>query len=225
MNLPKLFVAIGIAFILTSFLSSTLITFYKPPKIDLSQCSSLRFGDNCEDIIEQQCGKYPTDYNGLRSIYYKCQSQVYSSSEYQDCTKNSQSSYESCIVKEKSKFETYQIIFYLILVITGIIIITLGFLLISEESIGAGLIGGGALTVFFSYLYSLLASFVSSFTSALTGVLSGYVGFNPELTGAVVSETATKTPAISYLNIIFLFITLIILILFAHFRLEKKDEK
>lgn len=218
MDLPKLIVAIGIALVLTSFLNSAVSTLYKPPKIELTKCTTSIYSDNCKNIITQRCGAFPTDPN-LRKAYYTCESEAYSSQEYLDCRSSQQSDYQTCVEEEKGKLETYQIVYYLILGIISIIVIIIGFFILTEESIGTGLIGGGVLTVLLAYVYALFAVFTSSLASAM----SGFIGLSPELTGAVVSETTSKTPTISYFNIIFLLIALIILIFFAHFKLERRS--
>ena len=123
MELSKFVVALGIAFILTSFLNSALSNFYKPPKIDLSFCTP-SYSNECADFISKKCGS-PSYTDGT---YFDCSSKVYSSQEYIDCQTRSQNSYKNCIKEQTSGTQNYQIIYYIILALLGILVIIVGFL-------------------------------------------------------------------------------------------------
>jgi len=256
MDLAKLVVAVGIALVLASFLNSTISTFYKPPKYDLSCSGSL---GGCDDLIKTQCGKSPSggvlgeDVNS----YYDCQSRVYSSQEYRDCSKNSKNNQQTCLEKQKSSLENYQIIYYIILIFSAIALIILGFFLLHEESIGVGFIGGGVLitigAIFFSSIAILTASLFGAFSglgglvgglspgleqqtvpdATLDGIDTGLSEIDNSLndseldsiiTGEAIYDVNKNTSTLSYLNIICLLIVLIILVLFAHFKLEKRND-
>ncbi len=191
MDLAKLVVAVGIAFILAFFLSSTISTFYKPPKSDLSCLGSL---GSCDDLIKTQCGKSPSGRLGEDvNSYYNCESRVYSSQEYKDCSKNSKNNQQTCLEKQKSGLENYQITYYIILIFSAIVLIILGFFLLHEESIGVGFIGGGVLITIGAIFFSTIAILL---TASLFGAFSGLGG----LTGGLSPELDQQFGADGALN-------------------------
>jgi hypothetical protein len=199
MDLAKFFVAISISFFLTLFVSSTVSTFYKSPETNTLSCyssDSLSSSSDCYSICEK-------NYN------YSC----YSSKEYKDCINQTAIERQSCIEKEYSKTKTYSTIYYLILAILGIIFIVGGFYIINKESIGAGFIGGGTLISIFAGLFASLSIFTQSLSSGLSSSLLGFAISN-----------SNKTPVLSYIQIIFYFIGLIVLIIFANSKLEKQTQ-
>lgn len=159
MKVAKLFVAFGIAVLLTVFLGNLFSTVYKAPKLECGMGSS-----------------------------------------------------SSCFSDYTSALSTYQIIYYIILALFGIISIVLGFFILQKESIGAGFILGGIFILLFANLFSIISIIMGS----LLGGLSG-------LTGFAVSGGGTNA-AMGYLSILFNFIGLVLLILFANFKLERESE-
>lgn len=205
MELPKLFAAVGISFLLLLFITSFISTFYKAPKIDYSKCySSSSLMSVCSDIITSICG---SSYN------FTCSSEVRASQEYKTCIENEQSDAQDCYGEAASSLKTYQTVYYLILAVLGIAAIVSGFLMFSKNSISAGFIGGGVLILISAYFSALMSALSSS-------LLSGFSA----LTGYAISN-GTKTPTISYLNVLFSFIGLLVLILLSYFKFEKEKQK
>lgn len=200
MKLAKLVVAIGISLVLVSLISSMLSTFFKAPKIDTQKCYGT---STCYNTLKSMCD----------STNYTCLSGIYSSQAYRDCEADRTADRQRCIENAGNAMIIYQTIYFLIVAVLGIFLVSIGFLIISKESIGGGLIGGGILTILSS---SLLAS-VSTITSTLSSLSSISL-----VTGS--AGTSKSISPLPYLNIVFLLITLVVLILFAYFKLEKTEK-
>lgn len=199
MELSKFFVAVGIAILLTFFLGSFLSTVYKSPKVDSSSCyQSLT---SCYNIERAKCA------DGDSS----CLANIYNSQEYRDCNENQQDQRTRCLEESLNSVTDYQTIYYVILAILASLLIVGGFFMIKKQSIGAGFIGGGILTLIFAQLFASLSILTSSLSSGLLG-----------MTGLAVSE-ANKTASLTYWSLAFNFIGLCILILFAYLKLERKE--
>jgi|SRR3989338_2642179 len=202
MILGKWVAAVGIGLLLAYFLSGIVSTFYEAPKVDLSSCYSSS-SDCYTNLREQLCGG---------DIYnYSCTSQIYSSPEYQNCVTQATQNRASCIENQQNATKMYQAIFYSIIAILGIIFIILGFLMISGESIGSGFILGGVLTLLFGNFFASISILMNSLFSGLSS-----------LTGLAVSSSSPGP--IKYLTLVFNFIAILVLIIFAHFKLEKREE-
>jgi len=103
--------------------------------------------------------------------------------------------------------EVYQLIHYLIVGFLSVIAIAIGFLMLDKESIGSGFIGAGVLGLLFGNVFA-----------AISSVLSGFAALASMAGGSAKSSVAAALP---YVNLIFLFIGLVVLIAFAYFKLEK----
>ena len=201
MDLGKFFVAIGISLLLFFFVANTLSLVYKAPKPSSSGCYN--YDNTCYAQTSQQLCGSSQDYN--------CTSQIYQSQSYKDCTANQRTNQQSCLENQRNSLKVYQTVYYIILAFVSLLLMLFGFLLIEKRSIGAGFIGGGVLILLFANIFSAISVLVSS----LFGALGSMTGF------AV--NSGASTPAVAYLNVVFSFIGLLMLIVFAYFKLEKVE--
>jgi hypothetical protein len=204
MELTDFIVAIGITFLMVFFLNNMLSTFYKAPTADYSKCYTS--SSDCYTTLRAKCS--PSNYT--------CYSAIYSSQEYGDCTNNLEGDRDKCYEKQGAAVKNYQLSYYMILSLLGLILIVGGFYLLNLKTIGGGFIGAGVLTLLFANLFASLSVLVSS----LMGGLSSLSG----LTGLATSSGATSSKALPYLNLIFSLIGLVVLIVFAYFKIEKNRE-
>src|SRR3989344_9364988 len=100
MELAKLFVAVGISFMLFLFLNSATSAVYQSPKTNYTECSSSSLS-SCGDIIDTKCG----------ATNWTCRIEATDSQEYKTCIANERGSSARCLERQTSKLENYMIIY------------------------------------------------------------------------------------------------------------------
>ena len=203
MNLAKFFVAVFIGIFLSAFVSQAISLVYSAPEYSMNSYFE-EDSNSCYKLITDACGDYSSSTN--YSEYSKCTSTAYSSSDYKECTSKQSQSYEDRASSYTKKMQTYQLVNLIIYGLLGIIFVILGFLLVSKESIGTGLIIGGSYLASFGGFLSILFSLGSMFS----GLLSG-------------GEENGFQIIIQVVQLIGSGIMLAVLIVFGYFRLEKED--
>jgi hypothetical protein len=181
MELPKLFAALGIAFLLVMFLNGALSTFYKAPESGYTDC-----------------------YDS----YTECYNLTYNSPEYTACRERVTQERDECVEEALSGMKTYQVIYYSILALLAIGLLVFGFATIHNQTVGSGFMGAGIILLMFASLFALISGFTSTLMGGLTGMITGFA----------VSNGGTST--LTYLNLVFSLIGLVLLILYSYSKLD-----
>ncbi|MDP3881531.1 MAG: hypothetical protein Q8Q31_01495 [Nanoarchaeota archaeon] len=202
MDLAKLVVAIGIGLFLCLFISEGFSLVYPFP--DYNNPDIYSYSNTCRDLITVKCGDSSSSVN--YTAYYGCTNEVYTSSEYKQCTENQQKSQKSRLESYQNKVKFYQIISLITFGLLGVLAILIGFFAIGKRSIGSGLILGGIFLIPFGAMLSTVTSLLSKGLSYFGG--SG-------------ADTALQTIT-QIIRVVGYALVLFILILMAYFKLEKK---
>lgn len=212
MNIARVFIAFGIALLLSSLLYNTLGMFYRPPVQGLSSCVQEYQNDVCSDFVLQGCGD-ETDPS-----FSACKVEMYASQQFRDCKATSDLTYRNCIEIEQGKIKSHKIIYYVLLTVLGLITMIGGFALRSRESVATGFIGAGLIIILspsFILTYSFLASMTFMNAPELLRTTS------PELIGLISVEQDASQKILSYTNIVSLLVVLIVLIVFAALEFDR----
>ena len=159
MGLRKTFLAIGIAIVLTLFISYGLYVFYEPPKenygqdcyeefkcYELSDCVKPILKTDTNNTVDQPSQPLPVDPF--------CEEKLYDSKEYQECEEKRDQCRENALVVSPN-YAHARFNFFALLIFAAIVIIA-GVYLKHLEGIGSGFIGSGILLVLWSLPYTNL---------------------------------------------------------------------
>ena len=156
MGLLRTVLAIGIAILLTVFISYGLYVIYPNPQYGYTDTSSCFSQYACQNMTDR-CNPIENNLNGstIKAIPVQnndeCYSQVYASADYQKCMVDQQ----TCVDKLNQSSENYSHArnsFY-ILILLAIISMISG-TIINKEGVGSGFIGGGVMTVLWALAYT-----------------------------------------------------------------------
>jgi len=150
MGLKKTVLAIGIAIVLTLFISYGLYVFYEPPKGDYGQDCHEKFKcyelSDCAKPVENSTQPIPADPF--------CHEKLYDSKEYQECEEKIDECRDDALLISP-QYSHARFNFFALLIFAALVMIV-GVYLKHFEGIGSGFIGSGVLLVLWSLPYTNL---------------------------------------------------------------------